>query len=55
MTTLVLVVLAWTLLALSLAFVVGHGIRLADTNRSVRSGSDELRTATHERRAVPAS
>ena len=41
MTALVLVVLAWTFLALSTAFVVGHGIRLADACRPAKWGSDE--------------
>ena len=55
MTALVLLALAWTLLALSVAFVVGHGIRLADACRPVRSGGDGHRTSTYERQAVPAS
>ena len=40
MTAVVLVVLAWTFLAASTAFVVGHGIRLADKSRPIRSGGD---------------
>ena len=55
MTALVLVVLAWTLLALSTAFVVGLGIRLADAHRPVRSGSDEVRSTLRERQAVRAA
>ena len=55
MTALVLVVLAWTFLALSTAFVVGHGIRLADACRPARSASGEMRSAVDERQAVPAS
>ena len=55
MTALVLVVLVWTLLAASTAFVVGHGIRLADTSRPARSGSDDMWSAADERQAVAAS
>ena len=55
MTALVLVVLAWTLLAASTAFVVGHGIRLADAGRPARSGSDDLWSAASEPQPVPAS
>ena len=55
MTALVLLALAWTLLALSMAFVVGHGIRLADASSPARTGSNHLRTAAHERQALPAS
>ena len=56
MTALVLVALAWTFLAMSTAFVIGHGIRLADSSRPVRAGgSDEMWPAADERQAVPAS
>ena len=55
MTALVLLALAWTFLAMSTAFVIGHGIRLADTSRPAHSGSDDLWAAADERQAVPAS
>ena len=55
MTALVLIALAWTFLALSTAFVVGHGIRLADTSRPARCDSDDMWAAVDERQAVPAS
>lgn len=55
MTAVVLVLLAWTFLALSTAFVVGHGIRLAYASRPARAGRDEIRAATRERQAVRAS
>ena len=55
MTALVLVVLAWMFLAASTAFVVGHGIRLADTSRPARSGGDDVWAATDERQAAPAA
>lgn len=41
MTALVLLALAWAVLAVSTAFVIGHGIRLADTSRPARSGRDD--------------
>lgn len=55
MTAVVLVLLAWTFLALSTAFVVGHGIRLADASSPLRAGRDEVRATMRERQAVTAS
>ena len=55
MTALVVLALAWLLLALATAFVVGHGIRLADASRPARSGRDEAWAAVDERQAVVAS
>ena len=53
MTALVLLALAWAFLALSTAYVVGHGIRLADAGGPVRSGRGEARAATQKSLAVP--
>ncbi|MDT0277357.1 hypothetical protein [Blastococcus goldschmidtiae] len=55
MTALVALALAWTFLAVATAFVVGHGIRLADARIPTRTGRDEVRPATRERQAVPTS
>ena len=55
MTAVVLLVLAWAFLAASMAFVIGHGIRLADALHPVRSGGDELWSPTEDRQAVAAS
>ena len=55
MTALVVLALVWTFLAASTAFVIGHGIRLADTTRPARSGSDEMWSAADERQAFQPS
>ena len=55
MTALVVLALAWLLLALSVAFVVGHGIRLADACAPCRQAGDDSPGTAHERQAVQAA
>ena len=54
MTVLVLLVLVWTFLAVSTAFVVGHGIRLANAGSPVGLSDDEARAVVGEPQATPA-
>ncbi|SDF64852.1 hypothetical protein SAMN05660662_2907 [Blastococcus aurantiacus] len=48
MTAVVVLVLAWTFLALATAFVVGHGIRLADACVPFRRCSDDKEAPAYE-------
>jgi hypothetical protein len=47
MTTLVLLALAWAFLALTTAFVLGHGIRLADRCIPAGSCADDAPSTGH--------
>lgn len=52
MTALVVLALAWILLALSMAIVMGHCIRIADACAPSRNGEDDARGSVHQLPAV---
>jgi hypothetical protein len=53
MTWLLVAALAWVLLALPLALVLGRGLRMVDDSASRRSWVDEVERYVHEQAATP--